>query len=407
MQGKSVPSGRLFGEIALILLVALLLSWGALQLLMKSRPDVNGDALPPGRERGTNTNLAVVEYGKCLFALWSTSDREVVPEIGNMSGPRFIVARTFDGSAWGDAAVLSPPWHLGIHERPGAVVYNESIYAFWSEGSSIFYARYRSGNWSGASVLQAGIDNIVQYTVPVVYNGTIFLVVKLEDAPSGNPLGYLTFDGEQCSDFTVIEDNVQIRIPPAPIVYNGSLFVFWSDFSLPGIMVFNGTGWSTPVDPGSEAFPAADLYENPSAAICDGSLYIAWQRVRSNPDIREFALLRFNGSGWAVPESIFPPEDRWHWAQEISICSWGTSLDACWAVHNVTDGGHITIELFWSEKRGTTWTQRTDLASPDERQRYPGTLILVTFQGRPVLFYSFGYRTFDGANWSQCRGILP
>jgi len=401
-RNKRMP---LIMKIVIIALVVALIVPVSLLLFRASTLRMYDDIPRRPPVRGTNTNLTVIEFDDRLFTIWSSSDRSIEPGIVNRTGSRFIAARTLDGTGLTGIVRISNMENFTQADRPGAVAFQDSLYVFWSEDKNISFARYRSGSWDPPARLNASIGYPVYYIEPAVFNDTIFLMVKMENGPRGNPLGYLTFDGASASALEMVQENIQIREPLEATVFNGSLFVFWGDFALPGMLRYDGTAWSTFLTPCNNPFPESSTYEHPSAAVHDGRLYVAWIRITNGSDVRELVITSYDGTGWAVPEHLAPPETRWHWVGDVSLAVLGTGLYVCWVMYDVTDQPAVGY-LLWSEHRPAGWTSESNVGRP-LRGGYFGPMISLSFQDQLFVFSSFDYRRFDGLSWTETFSILP
>lgn len=291
--------------------------------------------------------------------------------------------------------------------------YNNVVYLFYPNGSSLMYATYSGTGWS-TSASTVPNANPAAGASAAAFNGLLYVFYQGGGGSSASPgLWYNAFNGSswsnpiQVSGITMANSSstcsptVTINVPltnipvpaqyasaPSAVVFNTQLYVFYQNGNPDGQLwftVFNGSSWIE-----NKQVSSADVSCSPAAAVYDNDIYVFYQGGGKNGQLW-YAL--FNGSSWT--------------SNQVSASA-GISSSPMAGVYNdnlvvAHQGSGNSTDVYYIYYNGSSWSSDTQLM-PISLACSPGPVV---FNGELYVFMQdknsagqLWYTGSDGGSWS-------
>jgi len=262
--------------------------------------------------------------------------------------------------------VFSPPEEvtspeiIGYQQSPMPVEFQGKLHLFWSGNTpentndhdfDIIHANYDGERWSDSEELTPNDSGNDYNPFPIVYQDTLFLFWSSDDSTitdgSDNDLVVSTYDGQVWSDpkdLTTQQFNDYGDYNPYPIVYNNNLYVFFElyieedDRLEIGFVRHNGTSWG---GKNSITINSQGNNINPCCAVSEKNLIVAWEsydRRWTGSTTNSSIIARvFNGTEWGQMNLISGKQGNNRWP---TICALDGKFFLFWSstCQQFTDG---------------------------------------------------------------------
>ncbi|MEL7567609.1 MAG: InlB B-repeat-containing protein, partial [Dehalobacterium sp.] len=230
-------------------------------------------------------NVKLKVYDGMLYAVWVEN---------NGTRNQIRAKKTSDGSTWSTADDLNNTVNYNSANHvtiPGIEVYDDALYAAWSEKGNIRAKKYDGTSWSTAdSNTGLNYDGTKTAHVPVLLDGTSTLyLLWLEE----NEAGIYQVRAKKFNGTTWVEaDNGSLNYDQSKgasmltgFVHNGTIYAAWTEDGRVRIKSSQATGHTwTLADNGNVNYDAAKASSGLTFVEYQGQLYLSWKEDNGTTD---------------------------------------------------------------------------------------------------------------------------
>lgn len=199
--------------------------------------------------RGITREPSVVEFNGAIYAFMQGRDEN-----------KLLQYRVLKDNYW--SPQVSVP-NVKMSNGPGAVVYDNRIFVFFQDENKkgkMQFTTFDGKNWRATSGTLEGKE-LDDSPKAVAYKDKIYVFHRKKGK---GELWYFTFDGKDWSDDIKVE-NTDMSYTPAPVVYNGRIYVYHhgkKNNKELWFQTFDGSSWW-----GDQRWPQIELEGSPNAVF--------------------------------------------------------------------------------------------------------------------------------------------
>jgi hypothetical protein len=262
-------------------------------------------------------------------------------------------------------------------EKPAvAIDKNNNIYVVWdgynSSSSSykqIYYSKYNGSTWSSSINLTNESYDQINPGIAVRDENNFYIAWSGGDTSSIKKMRVKSFENSVWSStISLTDEEYDQQAPGLAIDKLNNVHLVWfghsknaSPYNQIRYSVYNGTGWSSPLDLTNET---VDQFIPNIAIDSANSVHVVWDG-KNGSNINQIYYRKFNGSTWSTKTGITNESYR-QYRPSIAIDG-GDNIHVVWNGY-ITSSGYLQIRY---SKFESSWSSPTNITSGSVHQTYP------------------------------------